>query len=104
MGNVIKITESQLRRIVEKTIKESENYGVSPINKIMDLSYEIMNEYCPEGPKDQDKYMKSIKKLEKDFDYVIRNLESNVEKPNYNFGGLNPKDVMNDLDDVLKIR
>ena len=52
--------------------------GGMGINEVMDLAYRFMNEHCPEGPKDANKYKMCISRLHDLFQMSLRNLSGNV--------------------------
>lgn len=52
--------------------------GGMGINEVMDLAYKFMNEHCPEGPKDANKYKMCISRLHDLFQMSLRNLSGNV--------------------------
>ena len=86
MKKIVKLTESDLARIVKRVVKEQENTdGESndqqmggDINKVMDFAYEMITELAPDGPRNKRQYMSAINQLEKDFNYAIRNLKGNI--------------------------
>jgi hypothetical protein len=86
MKKIVKLTESDLARIVRRVINEEENTdGESndqqmggDINKVMDLAYEMISQMAPEGPRNERQYMSAINQLESNFNYVIRNLKGNL--------------------------
>ena len=86
MKKIVKLTESDLSRIVRRVINEQENTdGESndqqmggDINKVMNFAYEMINQMAPEGPRNGRQYMSAINQLENNFNYVIRNLKGNL--------------------------
>ena len=99
MKKIVRLTESDLNRIVRRAIMEmdmktdmgSETInGLTPqmgmesdemegdVNRVMDFAYEMMNKYAPNGPRDKRTYSTAINKLQQDFNYVIRNLRGNI--------------------------
>ena len=86
MKKIVRLTESDLARIVRRVINEEENTdGESndqqmggDINKVMDLAYEMISQMAPEGPRNERQYMSAINQLESNFNYVIRNLKGNL--------------------------
>jgi hypothetical protein len=80
--NFSKLTNSKLGNakplISEQSELEAMDSPKHDINKVMDFAYGIMEQEAPEGPRNPEKYLHAIKKLEHSFNYVIRNLKGNV--------------------------
>ena len=86
MKRVVRLTESDLARIVKRVVREQENTdGESndeqvggDVNKVMDFAYSMITNMAPDGPRNRRQYMLAINQLEKDFNYALRNLKGNL--------------------------
>ena len=52
--------------------------SIIPLSRIMNFAYDIIEEVAPDGPNNQDFYMKAIKELEEDFMFAIHELKSGI--------------------------
>lgn len=88
MKRIVKLTESDMNRLIKKIIKEAdtdfdmtmntEEQGGMDVNDVMDFGYEFMSQNAPDGPRNKRQYMQAVDELDKLFNLTIRNLKGNI--------------------------